>query len=75
MEDNKREFIIRLEKLTRETGVSIGGCGCCGSPFLRELKKEELHDSAGYSYGDQVIWVSKMYMDEWDEHHKGIIKE
>lgn len=33
---NKQEqaFIEGLTKLTRETGIVIAGCGCCGSPFL-----------------------------------------
>ena len=30
-------FRVGLEKLTRETGVVIGGCGCCGSPSLFDL--------------------------------------
>ena len=32
--EKKREFIRELTKLTRRTGVIIGGCGCCGSPYL-----------------------------------------
>lgn len=28
------DFLKDLTKLTRRTGVIIGGCGCCGSPYL-----------------------------------------
>lgn len=30
------EFLRRLAQLSAETGVTIHGCGCCDSPYLRE---------------------------------------
>lgn len=27
-------FLEKLADLQDETGVSIGGCGCCGSPYI-----------------------------------------
>jgi hypothetical protein len=34
--DKVKRFLDGLTKLTRETGVVISGCGCCGSPYLYE---------------------------------------
>ncbi len=28
------EFLEKLSLLTKEYGISINGCGCCGSPYL-----------------------------------------
>lgn len=34
--DNKKlmEFLTELTKLTDKYGFEIGGCGCCGSPWV-----------------------------------------
>lgn len=29
-----KDFLRSLSKLSKQTGITIGGCGCCGSPFL-----------------------------------------
>lgn len=29
-----KEFLRKLSALSKQTGIHIGGCGCCGSPFL-----------------------------------------
>ena len=34
LEENANRFLEGLTKLSNETGVKIGGCGCCGSPWL-----------------------------------------
>lgn len=31
-------FLADLTALTHRYGIQIGGCGCCGSPFLNETK-------------------------------------
>ena len=28
------EFLTELTKLTDKYGIEIGGCGCCGSPWI-----------------------------------------
>ena len=28
-------FLTELERLQKEYDITIGGCGCCGSPFLQ----------------------------------------
>ena len=41
VESRRQEFLLRLSALSRELGVTIEGCGCCGSPFLAELPAGE----------------------------------
>ena len=48
MTEHENKFLIGLEKLTRETGITIGGCGCCGGQFLDEADQDELHKEAGF---------------------------
>jgi hypothetical protein len=38
----KREAFLRdLHELTQMHGIAIGGCGCCGSPYLYEVNPSE----------------------------------
>lgn len=40
--ENKREmFFKELTELTNKYGFSIGGCGCCGSPWVRDVNTGE----------------------------------
>lgn len=34
---NIEEFLKELYKLSNKYGFVIDGCGCCGSPFLRDI--------------------------------------
>ena len=40
--DSTERFLELLEIATRETGVSIGGCGCCGSPGTEDAALEDV---------------------------------
>lgn len=38
-----KEFREKLEALEAEYGYEIGGCGCCGSPWIQD-KSGEMHN-------------------------------
>lgn len=50
MEEKKKQFILGLAELTRKYGIAIGGCGCCGSPFLCD--PEDVGEQCGYMLND-----------------------
>lgn len=55
--DDANSFLFELAELTRKYGIVIGGCGCCGSPFLTNGELGEKH-SYRYDYykdGDDYI--------------------
>lgn len=62
MSEKKRfdKFLIELAKLTRETGVVISGCGCCGSPDIHVAEPGEIENAVvyGYGYAGQVEWLA-----------------
>lgn len=74
--DAERRFLVGLAKLTRETGIGICGCGCCGSPYLSRMTPDELADKrAGYAKADHVQWVSPSDKFAWDEYSDIIVRE
>lgn len=40
-EEQVKEFLKELSKLCRRHKIKIGGCGCCGSPYLYPLEKND----------------------------------
>ena len=54
-----KQFLVGLEKLTRETGIAIGATGDMGSPWMCALSPYEITPEYGYtsrSDGDDVAW-------------------
>jgi hypothetical protein len=76
MNEREKTFLIGLEKLTRQTGITIAGCGCCGSPFLNDLQEFESEESAGYGigYAGEVTWISPSDEYSWKNYNKSIVK-
>jgi len=73
--EKEKEFLLGLEQLTRKTGIVIGGCGCCSSPFLEELDEEpEEEDGYGEGYAKEVHWISKADEYDWNEFSQNIVK-
>lgn len=56
-EENTKAFLAGLSELSRKYGVGIGGCGCCGSPFITSQDKD---CPGGYEESDlndgQICW-------------------
>ena len=52
MECDVNGFLAELSALTVKYGVEVGGCGCCGSPFLMDIETSaELGDRIEFSNG------------------------
>lgn len=39
MKSRLDKFLEELSTLTKKYGFEIGGCGCCGSPYLIDLNE------------------------------------
>ena len=46
---SKYKFLEELSELTKKYNISIGGCGCCGSPYLVHLKDKTI-------IGEYISW-------------------
>ena len=71
--ENEKEFLIGLAELTRKTGIVIGGCGCCGSPFLNKV--EITGDQCGYAYMDYVEWIDPSDPYDWKNKSCNIVRK
>lgn len=43
-----RAFLQELTALSDKYEIYIGGCGCCGSPWLNDIKAGEYYDNLTY---------------------------
>lgn len=68
-------FIRDLTEITRKHGVAIGGCGCCGSPYLDD--EASVHQEAGYAFLDgwntHLCWIHPKHL-WWKQNMKDIIR-
>lgn len=51
-------FLEKLNKLTLSCGIVIGGCGCCGSPYL--LDRDGNTEINGLQH-DELTWIDDHY--------------
>ena len=52
------DFLKELSELTLKYNIKIGGCGCCGSPYLESVDDDL--DINGISY-DDLTWEKDHY--------------
>ena len=57
LELREKQFLEELRLLTLKYRLRIWGCGCCGTPALLELEKEE--ETGHYIYEREVEWVTQ----------------
>ena len=60
MEKDVQGFLEKLSELTMAYGIAIGGCGCCGSPYL--MDRDGSTEINGLQH-DELIWVD-------DDHYE-----
>jgi hypothetical protein len=74
-EEREKRFLLELTTLTRKYGVSIGGCGCCGSPWL-DSTIIPTDPRAGYSMTSGCVkWVDPSDEYDWRNYASGIVRE
>jgi hypothetical protein len=49
--ENEKKFLEELSSLSLKYNIYIKGCGCCGSPYLKELK-EGIKNDGQWDDGD-----------------------
>ena len=58
-------FLHKLHKLTKETGLVIGGCGCCGSPWISRIGLDRyVADTPKCTYHASFTYASEWGNDE-----------
>jgi len=66
-------FLLELSDLTARHKIVIGGCGCCGSPSLYELREEDLGPYAVKANLDDLEYMrrdSNKYFDGTEVYPK-----
>lgn len=50
-------FLKELDELTKKYNIAIGGCGCCGSPWVDDFRDEFFACDLHYDKGKQKYEV------------------
>lgn len=65
-DERQAAFLAELTELSRRHRIAIGGCGCCGSPWLTELTPTPtdvmIYEGVDGKYAigevnDEIVWV------------------
>lgn len=60
MQKDVEGFLKELTELTHKYGIQIGGCGCCGSPYLLELNSG--NTAVNGLQHDELTWTEEGYV-------------
>ena len=75
MNEKHRAFLLGLRELTRKHGISIDGCGCCGSPYLVD-DADVSDERSGYVAlnGENLGWVAPSKPSEWGAYSEDVVR-
>lgn len=66
-------FLLELRELSRKHGIAIGGCGCCGSPWL-DMGADVSDERAGYMKDHEGLrWIAPSDDFYWREYSAQIV--
>jgi len=73
-EERRKQFLLELRELTMKHGISIGGCGCCGSPYL-DTDVDVSDSRAGYVYGNgsELEWLAPSDGNWWEINSEDVV--
>jgi hypothetical protein len=57
--ENQEEFLAELTELTLKYRIQVGGCGCCGSPYIVSIQEGTTGKYVADNYGDNGISFQK----------------
>ena len=70
MNKNIESFLKELTALSRKYNLEIGGCGCCGSPWIYEINKDQAKDEFGYFCKDDETLLRWTTKEEYEDYMK-----
>lgn len=66
MNNRVENFSKELSDLTKKYGIAIGGCGCCGSPYLDDLNVKDFKNIKDIELGDCLSYNKQLGIYEVD---------
>lgn len=58
-EERQSQFLKELSALSRKHKITVGGCGCCGSPWLHHDSKLRGGKYEIDEMSDKLVFISK----------------
>jgi hypothetical protein len=65
--DRLENFLKELSELTNKYGFEIAGCGCCGSPWVSDLKSNTSWDDLCYDIREEKYLIGDSCDEEGGE--------
>ena len=57
--ENLNNFLEELSALSNKYGLVIGGCGCCGSPWVEGMSGNESYDNLSFEEGKYRVEIDE----------------